>query len=161
MNNDEQFENRLRRQPLRTIPPAWRGEILAAAAPQRRIIAAPRGAEGPAALVAGWRLLFARLPVAWAALAALWVGLVGVNLMMPGPIVRMAIQTPPSVRWATLATLDFPAAEFDAERDAPVPASEASPAKPPSDIPLRPRSERRRGVEVGETPPDFTFHLIA
>ena len=43
--------------------------------------------EDQAALLAGWRLLFARLPLAWTSVAALWVALIGVNLLMPGPAI--------------------------------------------------------------------------
>ena len=38
MNNDEQFESRLQREPLRSVPPDWRAEILRAA----REVTAPR-----------------------------------------------------------------------------------------------------------------------
>ncbi len=160
MNNDEQFENRLRRQPLRPIPPAWRGEILAAATARQSAIATRRGDDDAIALVAGWRLLFARIPLAWAALAALWLGMIGVNLTMPGPMVSVAMEAPASARFSTLASLDSPLAEFDADRDLTVPALKALPAAPPPDVPLRPRSERRRAADFGATYPDFSFHLI-
>ena len=160
MNNDEQFENRLRRQPLRTIPPAWREEILTAAAARQPATTARRGDEDAAALLAGWRLLFARIPLAWATLAALWVGMIGVNLTMPGPMVSVAMEAPASARWAALASLDFPAAEFDADRDSLAPAPKASPATKPSDVPLRPSSERRRGMDFDETRLDFSSHII-
>jgi len=104
MNNDEQFENRFRRQPLRPVPSAWRGEILAAAAARQPVTAARHSDEDAAALVAGWRLLFARIPLAWAALAALWVGMIGVNLTMPGPMVSVALKNPASARMSVLAS---------------------------------------------------------
>ena len=159
MNNDEQFENRLRRQPMRPVPPAWRGEILAAAARQNAKTVR-RGDEEAAALLVGWRLLFARMPLAWAALAALWLGMIGVNLTMPGPMVSVAMETPASARLSVLAALDSPLAEFDAASDSTLPATKASPAAPPPEVPLRPRSERRRGGDFGETPLDFHSHLI-
>lgn len=161
MNDDEQFENRLRRQPLRTVPPAWRGEILAKASSRQPTTAARRGDEDAAALAAGWRLLFARMPLAWAALAALWLGMVGVNLTMPGPMVSVAMEAPASARLSALAALDSPLVEFDVSNDSTLPVPKASPAAPPSDVPLRPRSERRRDAGFGETQPDVSFHLIA
>jgi hypothetical protein len=161
MNNDEQFENRLRRQPLRPIPPAWREEILTTAAVRQPATTARRGKEDATALVAGWRLLFARMPLAWAALAALWVGIVGVNLTMPGPLVSVAMEAPASAHYAALASLDSPAADFDADRAPSLPTRKASPAVRPSDVPLPPRSERRHGVDVGEMPLDFVFQHIA
>ena len=160
MNNDEQFENRLRRQPLRPIPPAWRGEILTASAARQPAAAARRGDEGAPALVAGWRLLFARMPLAWAALAALWVGMIGVNLTMPGPMISVAMEAPASARVSVLASWDSPLADFDVASDSTLPRPKASPNSAPSDVPSRPRSERRRGMDVGEMHPDVTFHLI-
>lgn len=160
MNNNEQFENRLRRQPLRSVPPAWRGEILKAADANRRVAAAPPRSESQSELLAGWRVLLGRFPIAWAALAALWVGMVSVNLTMPGPMVSVAMEAPASARWAALASLDSSGAEFDTDRDSTVPVPKASPASPPSDVPLHPRSERRRGGDFGETHLDFHSHLI-
>ena len=160
MNNDEQFENRLRRQPLRPVPPTWRGEILAAAARQPAT-AARRADEDAAVLLAGWRLLFARIPLAWAALAALWVGMIGVNLTMPGPMVSVAMETTASARVSVLASWDSALTEFGVASDPTLPVPKASPAAPPPDVPLRPRSERRRDADFGETHLDFSFHLIA
>jgi len=108
-------------------------------------------------LVAGWRLLLSRMPLAWAALAALWVGMIGVNLAMPGPLVSVAMENSPPTNLSALASWDSPLAEFDLERDSHVPAPKASPAAPPSDVPLRPRSERRRNADFGETHPDSFF----
>lgn len=160
MNNDEQFENRLRRQTLRTLPPEWRGEILKVAAARQPASAVPHGDEDSVALIVGWRLLIGRMPLAWAALAALWVGMIGVNLTMPGPIVSVVMQTPASDRLSVLAALDSPLTDFDAASDSTLPVPKASPATPPSDVPLRPRSERRGEVNFGETHPNSSFHLI-
>jgi hypothetical protein len=154
MNRDEQFEQRLQHQPLQPVPSVWRDEILSAAA-------ARRGDEDAAALVAGWRLLFARMPLAWAALAALWLGMVGLNLTMPGPMVSVTLQSSASAQYAALANLDSPATEFATGHVLPMPAPKAPPVVQPSDVPLPPRSERRRGVDVGEMPSDCSFHRIA
>ncbi len=42
MNNDSQFENRLRRQPVKPIPAEWREEILDAARNAAASVHAPR-----------------------------------------------------------------------------------------------------------------------
>ena len=67
MNFDE-FENKLRAQPRREIPPEWRREILA---PLRRRTEAP---------VFWWRQLLWPHPAAWACLVAAWVAIFALNL---------------------------------------------------------------------------------
>ena len=77
MNRDEPFEQRLQRQPLRKVPPAWREEILDAAnaaSGSRPSTLDPR--PGP-----WWRELFWPNPTAWAALAAVWFLIVGLNFV--------------------------------------------------------------------------------
>ena len=75
MNSDD-FEQELRRQHMRQIPADWRGPILGACI---------RGAAvAEEARVPAWRLLLARFPVAWGAIAALWVVLISVNALL-GP----------------------------------------------------------------------------
>ena len=66
MNFDE-FEDKLRGQPLREIPSEWRREILA---PLR---------QRPEATVSWWRQLLWPHPVAWATLAAAWVAIFALN----------------------------------------------------------------------------------
>lgn len=161
MNNNDPFEQRLRRQPLRQVPPAWREEILVAADVNRRSTAPESVSEDQVALLAGWRLLFARLPLAWVSLAALWVALIGVNLMMPSPMVRLTAQTSLSVRMETLAALDLQPGDLEALGRQFSPAPEAPPANRPPAVPLRPRSERRRDTDFAVMHPDFLFDLIA
>jgi hypothetical protein len=81
MNNDDQFEQRLRRQELRPIPKAWREEILEDA---RR--AAPRQSglvrePGPVGITRMFLSLFWPHPRAWAGLAAVWVLILGLNFV--------------------------------------------------------------------------------
>lgn len=161
MNNDDQFEQCLRRQRLRQIPAAWRKEILAAADVNRRSTVTQPVFEDQAALLAGWRLLFARVPLAWASLAALWLVLVGVNLTLPSPIVSVAVQTPPSARMESLAALDFGSADFEALGKQLSPAPATAPATETPTAPRRPRSERRRDADVGEAHPKRLFDTIA
>ena len=67
MNFDE-FENKLRAQPRREIPPEWRREILG---PLHR---------RPEAPVSWWRQLLWPHPAAWASLAAAWAAIFALNL---------------------------------------------------------------------------------
>src|SRR5271163_2289160 len=67
MNSEDSFETRLKRQPQREIPRAWRREILDAA----------RVSERSRPLLAA--SLFWPHPKAWAALAAAWMAVVGLN----------------------------------------------------------------------------------
>src|SRR3954464_9593388 len=74
MNNDD-FENRLRQQPFRSPPPAWREKILKSARalePQRA--SAPAETQGT-----WWRALLWPSPHAWAGLAAVWLILLVMN----------------------------------------------------------------------------------
>ena len=81
MNEHEQFEKRLQRQPLRTVPPAWREEILSAA----RTVETSRRPS-----TANRRSYFSDLSQqisallwpdcrAWAGLAAVWVVICAMN----------------------------------------------------------------------------------
>jgi hypothetical protein len=76
MNRDEQFEKRLQRQPVKPIPSAWRSEILEAAQ-----AAVPSHASRITHHVPWWRELFWPCPQAWAALAAAWLLIVGLNVV--------------------------------------------------------------------------------
>ncbi len=99
MQNDEteQFEQRLKRQPLRQIPAEWRKEILSAAhkaQPARHSIAVTR--------VSFLSVLNRRIasllwphPVAWAGLAAVWIFILGVNVSLRDSAPVMAQKTPP------------------------------------------------------------------
>ncbi len=204
MNGHDPFEQRLRRQPLRPVPSAWREEILSQA---RRTAEAPHaeratvgrtgcgtavadlakrlGVRQPSAALAsasekrqraaavhnvgaptegwlaGWRLLFARLPLAWVSLAALWVALIGVNLMMPNPMVRMAEPSAPANQMEVLAALDSEAAGFEPATDPSPPVPTALPATRRPEAPIRPRSERRRNLDFGEAGSDVVLDHLA
>jgi len=66
----DDFEQFLKNQPLRAVPPEWRGEILAAAAKGGR----------KETTVSGWRGWLWPSPYAWGALAAVWVVILGLNI---------------------------------------------------------------------------------
>ncbi len=76
MNEEiEQFEQRLQRQPLREIPGAWRGDILAAAGESAAVQhAAPITRHSPLSI---FNLRLSAIlwphPKAWAGLAAVWI----------------------------------------------------------------------------------------
>jgi len=81
MNEHEPFEKRLQRQPLRTVPPAWREEILSAARkvePSRRPSTATRQSFFSNLSQQILSLLWPD-PRAWAGLAAVWVLICAVN----------------------------------------------------------------------------------
>jgi hypothetical protein len=82
MNEDSQFENRLRRQPVKPIPAEWREEILDAARNATVSIATPR--PTPHGLLATLRRYLSPLlrpqPAAWASLAAVWVVIITLNI---------------------------------------------------------------------------------
>jgi hypothetical protein len=82
MNNDAQFENRLRRQTVKPIPAAWREEILDATRLASASVHTPRPTSG--GLFASLRqyLSFLFLPqrAAWAGLATVWVVIIALNV---------------------------------------------------------------------------------
>ena len=155
------FEQDLARRPLRPVPSQWREEILAAASEYRQDATSQPVSEDQAALLVGWRLLFARLPIAWATLAALWILLIGLNLTLPSPIVRVAAQTPQSARMESLAALDFEGADFEVFGRQLSPAPANPPATKDAAVPRRPHSERRRDADVGETHLKRWFDTLA
>lgn len=79
----EQFENRLRRQPMKPLPAEWRAEILSACsgvAAERGESAAPARASSLNSAAWTWlKSIFWPHPVAWAGLAAIWIGILTVN----------------------------------------------------------------------------------
>ncbi|MBW8864046.1 MAG: hypothetical protein JF609_03805 [Verrucomicrobia bacterium] len=81
-NNENQFEERVSRQPLRAVPAEWRAEILAAARAAQPASQMAR-VERHSFLSTINRQLVAILwphPKAWAGLAAVWMCIIGLNL---------------------------------------------------------------------------------
>ena len=81
-NNEKQFEQRLSRQPVKEVPPAWRAEILAAARAAQPASQMARVVKHSFLSTLN-RQLAAILwphPKAWAGLAAVWVCIIGLNL---------------------------------------------------------------------------------
>jgi len=82
MNNDTQFEDRLRRQTLKSIPGQWRDEVL-----QQATRAVETRGLVPAGSLSIFEMLKSRLaillwpaPRAWAGLAAVWMAVLVMNL---------------------------------------------------------------------------------
>jgi hypothetical protein len=96
MNDD--FEQKLQRQPLRPIPAGWRAEILR----EGRRVAVPESGNidtvSPSKL--NWRTILTTIfwphPRAWAGLAAVWILILAVDFSVrdPGPV--MADKSAPS-----------------------------------------------------------------
>ena len=127
MNTD--FEKQLQRQPLRTLPPAWRGEILHAATP-------PPRRHFLSTLNSQLSTIFWPCPQAWAALAAVWLVILGLNFAgrttEPRGMTQAKAEFPPSPQ--VLAMLREQRALYSELLGRP---EMAPPPTPP-----RPRSER-------------------
>ncbi|MES1180262.1 MAG: hypothetical protein ABUL66_00200 [Verrucomicrobiota bacterium] len=95
MNEEtEQFENRLRRQPVEKIPGEWRAEILAATQTTSRPM--PR-ASFLSTLNSQLLTFFWPHPKAWAGLAAVWIFILLLNFSMRDKTpVRAEKVSPPS-----------------------------------------------------------------
>jgi hypothetical protein len=136
----DQFEQRLRRQPVKPVPADWRAEILAAAR-------AARPVERPAASRNSWfvsllhEILFSvrANSKGWAGLAAVWVLIVALNLSMQtsAPASALAEKTVPATpeRIAELKQQQRMFAELDGLTTPP----DADRPKAP---PLPPHSQR-------------------
>lgn len=101
MNSDE-FEQRLGATPMREIPADWRAQILAKAAP----VEEPR-AKG------SWRDLLWPSPLAWGALACIWIAILAVDAVssrsQPQPTATAGAQQPKEIiqmRFAQERSLD-------------------------------------------------------
>ena len=95
----DDFEKQLERQPRRDVPPEWREEILKAA----RASSIPRASRLAPQAVPWWHEWLWPAPQAWAALAAVWVVILGVNLKPSGSGAPTIAANPPgpSVNAAT------------------------------------------------------------
>lgn len=151
MNTDD-FEKKLQRQTLRQIPEEWRAEILAAArAPERRV-----AAESSIPL---WRLICARFPVAWGALAGVWIALIAINVLLLGGVGRSSGHQRLAKADEALSIGHLQSVELQQLASGDSSISKETPAILPTATPHGPRSERRRDEGYGEfltaTPNDF------
>jgi hypothetical protein len=154
--NTEDFEKRLQGQVLRQPPAAWREEILTAA---RSRIPDPNAAAG-SQLPAGWRLLWSRFPVAWGAVAAMWLVIIGVNSLMSGPAVTMIVSSPAPMPPEAMTVWNLQRADFgllaNQQTDTPVLAPSPRQRMTPP-----PRSDLRREEGFGECGARRQFTTIA
>jgi hypothetical protein len=134
MNHDEQFEQRLQRRPLREVPSAWREEILNAA----RTSAASRHSSLVTCHSSWWRELFWPHPTAWAALAGVWLVILGAQFVTREPSPQdFARRAPPSRQMRELLKQQE---QLFAELVGPIEKPEADAPKP---LLRQPRSQRR------------------
>lgn len=73
------FEKALAKQPMRSIPPEWRSQILP---PAEAGVAAAAETAAP-----WWRLLLWPSPVAWAGVGCAWVVIIGLNVAVRFPTI--------------------------------------------------------------------------
>jgi hypothetical protein len=138
MKTDDSFEQRLRRQPPRKIPTAWREEILAAAAVHGRALPA-REPD----FAAGWRLRLRELlwpcPQVWATLATVWMAIMALNFASteakPQVEIRR-VESPAPERWQMFRQQQ----QMLAELGGPMERVERDSTKPAGP---QPRSQRR------------------
>jgi hypothetical protein len=149
MKTDD-FEQKLRQQPLRTVPDGWRAEILAAAA-----AAAPRPVVRERE-PSGWAWLLLRFPVAWGAFAAIWIAIFAINaVILRGDIPAMA-STPaaPARKVMDSWKLHALALQEMTGEDA-MTQTGADNTRQPAALPGRQRSERR-GILLLQTASNTT-----
>jgi hypothetical protein len=143
MNTNDPFEQKLRCQPRRKIPPEWRAEILAAARRSANEPFAPGAAQSHSSFGAACRSLLAQWlwphPKAWAGLAAVWLLILGLNLAASdsdGPAVARQAALPSRQLRELLRQQE----QLFAELIGPI---DQSPASEPKRALPRPRSQRR------------------
>ena len=92
----EQFERRLKGQPLRPLPAEWRREILSAANEAQPARHAQSAANSSFLSRLHQRLLSLLWPhpVAWGGLAAVWILIVAAHVSLRDPVPVMAEKTP-------------------------------------------------------------------
>jgi hypothetical protein len=137
MNPDE-FEERLKRQPMRKMPPEWRLEILSTAHKAGRLSHDSRSTFLTSWLSTGYSQLSALLwphPLAWAGLAAVWMVILAVNFSSSGDTQVLA-------KHITAPTPALMMAMREEERLLMGPVQLPPADRPKSPLP-RPRSEHR------------------
>lgn len=100
----DEFEKQLQRQPLRTVPPEWRAEILGQARQAMEANSLPPEQAGERLVAAWWREWLWPCPEAWAGIAALWMVILGLNATTPSQeqLTAQKAASSPSVQAAPL-----------------------------------------------------------
>lgn len=136
MNEQEQFEQQLRKQPLRTLPTEWRNEILSAAfavdpgsTPSNTRERSGQGRQGRFLEVL--RGLLWPHPVAWGALAAVWLAIAAINFSVRddgfAAAATTSAQVEPQQLRALLAEQQRVLAEILSEASLPAEPADARP----------------------------------
>jgi hypothetical protein len=137
--NDDEFEQRLQRQPLKKIPPAWRTEILVAADVNRRNAPVRELTFAATFPVLLWRELICPCRRIWVGLAPVWVALLVFNA-------THSDQNQPKIAKSTMAPGEMRLALQDQQRilaEIIGPQWPTSPAEPPRRPNNQPRSEQQ------------------
>jgi hypothetical protein len=142
MNTEDQFEQRLRRQPVKPIPSAWRDEILSAA---RTASPRPSTLDPRPSVLSTIRhqlsALFWPHPKAWAGLAAVWLAIFAVNFTTADKATVAAGNIPPTPA-DTLKGWRYQEQLLAELNDGLEPRE----AKRPKAVPPRPHSQRREEI---------------
>jgi hypothetical protein len=143
MNTEDQFEQRLRRQPVKPIPSAWRQEILAAT--EHACAAGHASRITHHSLLATIRHQLLTLlwphPKAWAGLVAIWVVILTLQIASRDRTEIVARNTPPPSPEMLIVLRQQ--RRLLAEL---VERPESHAAEPPKAIPPRPRSRCREAI---------------
>jgi hypothetical protein len=132
--NPDNLEQRLRDLPVRSVPGAWREDILQAA----RQAAHPREESAKAGLAPWWRVWLWPCPEAWAGLAAAWCVILLMHL-------ASGERQPEPSRYAAGPLMSAPiwlALDEEHRLLAGLNSPQSVPFRPPPMVP-RPRSDRR------------------
>jgi hypothetical protein len=141
MNDD--FEQRLRRRPLRELPPAWRAEILREA--RRAAVPDQKRDAGMASLTSHLRRFLSTVSLEpsallrWSALGAVWGGILVLNLAASDPAPAVAARVIPLSPQTLLALRE------QQKLFAELIGTVNEPAQPDRPKP-RPHSQRRTGM---------------
>jgi hypothetical protein len=145
------FEARLKREPLRQLPGEWREGILSAAYEASRTQHAIRNTEQTPSSRSWLSTIYSQLsallwphPVAWTGLAAVWLVILGVNLATRDATTRLARQAAPVSPQVFMAFQ-----EQERLLSELIGPSEPPMTEPPKPRLPRPRSERPRAFLLG------------
>jgi hypothetical protein len=140
---DSEFEQRLRRQPMKKVPGEWRAEILAAASQVNRRQEGSVSREFTfAATGREWlaNLLWPH-PKAWAGLAAVWIFIFVLNFSMRDNAPALAVQASPPSPEAVAELRQQHQMLVELIGPAELQVADRAPA-----LPLKPRSERAEAL---------------
>ena len=138
MNNDSQFEDRLRRQSLKSVPSEWREDILREAVRATEVNrVAPTRSPSVLELLQSLRGRLLSMPRAWVSLATVWVAILVLN-QSGGPDSTSVVTAPISVAQTQMALKQkqFLMAELAGRQD-------TREVVPPRAVAPGPRSQRR------------------